>query len=120
MQTILWLILAAPLVAFLVIVFGTLYARNERVSGYVSIGAILGAAVLAFVALAGTTSATHFRSSFDWFLLGTTRFTLGVLLVVVGMQFVSLGLLSELITSQHEERAPDGSLVEPLVDEVLD
>lgn len=30
--------------------------------------------------------------------------TLGVLLVVVGMQFLSLGLLSELITSHHEER----------------
>jgi glycosyltransferase involved in cell wall biosynthesis len=31
--------------------------------------------------------------------------TLGVLLVVVGMQFLSLGLLSELITSHHEERS---------------
>ena len=30
--------------------------------------------------------------------------TLGVLFVVVGMQFFSLGLLSELITSHHEER----------------
>ena len=30
--------------------------------------------------------------------------TLGVLLLVVGIQFVSLGLISELITSQHEER----------------
>jgi glycosyltransferase involved in cell wall biosynthesis len=30
--------------------------------------------------------------------------TLGVLLLVVGVQLVSLGLLSELITSQHEER----------------
>ena len=30
---------------------------------------------------------------------------LGVLLVVVGMQFFSLGLLSEMVTSQHEERA---------------
>jgi len=30
--------------------------------------------------------------------------TLGVLLVVVGMQFLSLGLLSELITGHHEER----------------
>ena len=30
--------------------------------------------------------------------------TLGVLLVVVGMQFLSLGLLSEMLTSQHEER----------------
>jgi glycosyltransferase involved in cell wall biosynthesis len=43
--------------------------------------------------------------------------TLGVLLVVVGLQFFSLGLLSELITSHHEERvgAPD----ELHVDEVL-
>ena len=34
--------------------------------------------------------------------------TLGVLLVVVGIQLLSLGLLSELITSHHEERAADG------------
>ncbi len=45
---------------------------------------------------------------------------LGVLLVVVGIQFVSLGLLSELITSQHEERVPDESRVEALVGDVLD
>jgi glycosyltransferase involved in cell wall biosynthesis len=31
--------------------------------------------------------------------------TLGVLLVVVGMQFFSLGLIGELVLSQHEERA---------------
>jgi glycosyltransferase involved in cell wall biosynthesis len=31
--------------------------------------------------------------------------TLGVLLVVVGMQFFSLGLISELVLSQHEARA---------------
>jgi dolichol-phosphate mannosyltransferase len=31
--------------------------------------------------------------------------TLGVLLVVVGMQFFSLGLISELVLNQHEERA---------------
>src|SRR5512134_1973100 len=31
--------------------------------------------------------------------------TLGVLLVVVGLQFFSLGLLSEMVTSHHEERA---------------
>jgi dolichol-phosphate mannosyltransferase len=45
--------------------------------------------------------------------------TLGVLLVVVGVQLVSLGLLSELITSHHEER--DGALrtSERHVDEVL-
>ena len=34
--------------------------------------------------------------------------TLGVLLVVVGIQLLSLGLLSELITSHHEERAGAG------------
>ena len=31
--------------------------------------------------------------------------TLGVLLVVVGLQFFSLGLLSEMVTSHHEERS---------------
>ncbi len=43
--------------------------------------------------------------------------TLGVLLVVVGLQFFSLGLLSELITSHHEERS--GAADELHVDEVL-
>jgi glycosyltransferase involved in cell wall biosynthesis len=45
--------------------------------------------------------------------------TLGVLLVVVGLQFFSLGLISELITSHHEERttAPDREDVR--VEEVL-
>jgi glycosyltransferase involved in cell wall biosynthesis len=46
--------------------------------------------------------------------------TLGVLFVVVGIQFVSLGLLSELITSQHEERVPEEARVEHLVGDVLD
>jgi glycosyltransferase involved in cell wall biosynthesis len=45
--------------------------------------------------------------------------TLGVLLVVVGMQFFSLGLLGEMITSQHEERAQTREVVERHVDEVL-
>ena len=44
--------------------------------------------------------------------------TLGVLLVVVGFQFFSLGLLSELITSHHEERT--GSADELHVDEILE
>jgi hypothetical protein len=30
---------------------------------------------------------------------------LGVLLVVVGIQFLSLGLIGEMLTSQHEEKA---------------
>jgi glycosyltransferase involved in cell wall biosynthesis len=45
--------------------------------------------------------------------------TLGVLLVVVGMQFLSLGLLSELITSHHEERESEREHVDAHVDEIL-
>jgi glycosyltransferase involved in cell wall biosynthesis len=45
--------------------------------------------------------------------------TLGVLLLVVGIQFVSLGLLSELITSQHEERMGERERMEQVVEEVL-
>jgi glycosyltransferase involved in cell wall biosynthesis len=45
--------------------------------------------------------------------------TLGVLLLVVGIQLVSLGLLSELITSQHEERLTERERTGRMVDEVL-
>src|SRR6266480_1440441 len=44
---------------------------------------------------------------------------LGVLLVVIGMQFFSLGLISEMITSHHEERVRERDRAELLVDEVL-
>jgi glycosyltransferase involved in cell wall biosynthesis len=44
---------------------------------------------------------------------------LGVLLVVVGLQFFSLGLISELITSQHEERAGPRERTELHIDEIL-
>jgi dolichol-phosphate mannosyltransferase len=44
---------------------------------------------------------------------------LGVLLVVVGLQVFSLGLITELITSHHEERASERERAEALVDEVL-
>jgi glycosyltransferase involved in cell wall biosynthesis len=44
---------------------------------------------------------------------------LGVLLVVVGLQFFSLGLISELITSQHEERTAPRERAELDVDEIL-
>jgi glycosyltransferase involved in cell wall biosynthesis len=44
---------------------------------------------------------------------------LGVLLMVVGLQFFSLGLISELITSQHEERAGARERTELHVDAVL-
>jgi glycosyltransferase involved in cell wall biosynthesis len=45
--------------------------------------------------------------------------TLGVLLVVVGLQFFSLGLISELITSHHEERSADQEREDLHVEEVL-
>jgi glycosyltransferase involved in cell wall biosynthesis len=45
--------------------------------------------------------------------------TLGVLFVVVGIQLVSLGLLSEMITSQHEERMDERARVEQVVEDVL-
>jgi glycosyltransferase involved in cell wall biosynthesis len=44
--------------------------------------------------------------------------TLGVLLEVVGIQFVSLGLISELITSQHEERIGERERTERMVEDV--
>lgn len=45
--------------------------------------------------------------------------TLGVLLMVVGIQLVSLGLLSEMITSQHEERMSERERSEQIVEAVL-
>ena len=45
--------------------------------------------------------------------------TLGVLLIVVGIQLVSLGLLSELVTSQHEERMSERERAEQMVEEIL-
>ena len=45
--------------------------------------------------------------------------TLGVLLVVVGLQFFSLGLISELVTSHHEERVAEQEREDLHVDEVL-
>jgi dolichol-phosphate mannosyltransferase len=45
--------------------------------------------------------------------------TLGVLLVVVGVQLLSLGLVSELIASHHEERTGGGRTAQLHVDEIL-
>ena len=50
---------------------------------------------------------------------GRPLLLLGVLLVVVGMQFLSLGLLTELITSHHEERWGERERAGQVVDEVL-
>jgi len=45
--------------------------------------------------------------------------TLGVLFVVVGLQFFSLGLLSEMVTSHHEERVGTAEREGAQVEEVL-
>jgi len=45
--------------------------------------------------------------------------TLGVLLVVVGLQFFSLGLISEMVTSHHEERAGADQREVAQVEEIL-
>lgn len=50
---------------------------------------------------------------------GRPLLTLGVLLVVVGLQFFSLGLISELITAQHEQRAAESERAERHVEEIL-
>jgi glycosyltransferase involved in cell wall biosynthesis len=50
---------------------------------------------------------------------GRPLLTLGVLLVVVGMQFLSLGLLTELITTHNEERRGERERAGQVVDEVL-
>ena len=42
-----------------------------------------------------------------------------MLLVVVGLQFFSLGLISELITSHHEERTGRRERAELHVEEIL-
>jgi glycosyltransferase involved in cell wall biosynthesis len=45
--------------------------------------------------------------------------TLGVLLVVVGIQLLSLGLIGELVTTHHEERAAEREAAERHIDEIL-
>ena len=44
---------------------------------------------------------------------------LGVLLVVVGMQFLSLGLIGEMITTHHEERSGERTRAERTIGEIL-
>ena len=50
---------------------------------------------------------------------GRPLLILGVLLVVVGIQLISLGLITELITSHHEERSSAQERMAPMVEEVL-
>jgi glycosyltransferase involved in cell wall biosynthesis len=50
---------------------------------------------------------------------GRPLLTLGVLLLVVGIQLFSLGLVGELVTSLHEERTSDRERVDAMVDEIV-
>jgi glycosyltransferase involved in cell wall biosynthesis len=50
---------------------------------------------------------------------GRPLLMLGIVLVVVGVQFFSLGLVGELLTSHHEERAGDRGLVRGQVRDTL-
>jgi glycosyltransferase involved in cell wall biosynthesis len=50
---------------------------------------------------------------------GRPLLLLGILLVVVGIQFFSLGLVGELLTSHHEEKAQGSDTVRTYVREVL-
>ena len=50
---------------------------------------------------------------------GRPLLVLGVLLVVVGLQFFSLGLIAEMVTRQHEERTSVEERAQQHVEEVL-
>jgi glycosyltransferase involved in cell wall biosynthesis len=50
---------------------------------------------------------------------GRPLLVLGVLLVVVGIQLLSLGLIGEMITSLHEERSGERAYEDAVVDEIL-
>lgn len=50
---------------------------------------------------------------------GRPLLVLGVLLVVVGLQFFSLGLIAEMVTRQHEERTSTEERAQQHVEEVL-
>ena len=69
-----------------------------------------GIAILAYLTVLKVTGAA---------IGGRPLLTLGVLLVVVGMQFLSLGLLTELITSHHEERSGERERAGQVIDEIL-
>jgi glycosyltransferase involved in cell wall biosynthesis len=87
--------------------------RHRPLHLFGGLGALMGA--LGFVILSYLTVI--------WFLghgIGhRPLLTLGVLLMVVGIQLVSLGLLSELITSQHAERMDERQRIDQLVEDVL-
>ena len=72
--------------------------RHRPLHLFGGLGLLLGAAGVGVLAYLTVVKATGEAIGHRPLLL------LGVLLVVVGLQLFSLGLLSEMVTSQHEER----------------
>lgn len=87
--------------------------RHRPLHLFGGVGVVMGA--IGFVILLYLTVAWFWGQGIN----GRPLFFLGVLLMIVGIQFVSLGLLSELITSQHEERMGERERVEQVVEGVL-
>ena len=71
---------------------------------------VLGAGVLAYLTAVKIGGAS---------IGGRPLLILGVLLVVVGLQFFSLGLIAEMVTRQHEERTNVEERAQQHVEEVL-
>jgi glycosyltransferase involved in cell wall biosynthesis len=78
-----------------------------------SVGLVLGLVGFALLAYLTVLKATGEAIG------GRPLLTLGVLLLVVGIQLFSLGLVGELVTSLHEERTGDRERVDAMVDEII-
>jgi glycosyltransferase involved in cell wall biosynthesis len=103
--------LRAPFDLLTIVFMGRYRYRPLHLFGGLGLGASLaGGAVLAYLTadkLGGTSIG------------GRPLLLLGVLLVVVGIQFLSLGLIGEMLTSHHEERTQHGRSGRPHVRDVL-
>jgi hypothetical protein len=80
--------------------------RNRPLHFFGGIGMLLGA--VGSVILLYLTTVKLGGSSIG----GRPLLMLGILLLVVGVQFFSLGLVGELLTSHHEERAAAQSMID--------
>jgi dolichol-phosphate mannosyltransferase len=89
--------LRAPFDLLTIVFMGRYRSRPLHLFGGVGVAAALaGVAILAYLTVEKIGGAG---------IGGRPLLLLGVLLVVVGIQFLSLGLIGEMLTSQHEEKA---------------
>ena len=88
--------LRAPFDLLTIVFMGRYRHRPLHLFGGVGVGAaVAGAAILAYLTVDKIGGAA---------IGGRPLLLLGVLLVVVGIQFLSLGLIGEMLTSHHEEK----------------